>query len=201
MKVNIGPYVDRWVSRVHDRYMEKKYGYTDWPETQTRFENFVEKLEDVLQWIYNHSINLYMDRKERKVKIKIHKYDTWSMDYTLAPIILPMLKQLKETKHGSPMVDNVDVPKELRATKKQIEAYDKKGDVDPKHFDRWDWILDEMIWAFEQKTSDWEEQYYDFAPDHKFDNDMTWREAWQAHQQRMGNGFRLFGKYYESLWD
>jgi hypothetical protein len=201
MKVTIGPYVDRWISYVHDHYMRDKYGYNDWPETQTRYENFLEKLEDVLQWIYNHSINLYMDRKERKVKIKIHKYDTWSMDYTLAPIILPMLKQLKETKHGSPMVDNVDVPKELRATKKQIETYDKKGDVDPKHFDRWDWILDEMIWAFEQKTSDWEEQYYDFAPDHKFDNDMTWREAWQAHQQRMSNGFRLFGKYYESLWD
>ena len=194
MKIYIGPYVDRWVSYIHDRYMEKKYGYNNWPETQTRFENFVEKTEDVLQWIYNHTINLYLDRKERKVKIKIHKYDTWNMDDTLAHIIVPMLKQLKETKHGAPFVDNVDVPKELRATKKQIEAYGKNGDVDPKHFDRWDWVLDEMIHAFEQKNKDdWQAPYYEY---NKWD-----MEGMKAEQERISNGFRLFGKYYESLWD
>jgi hypothetical protein len=174
--------------------MRDKYGYNDWPETQTRYENFLEKLEDVLQWIYNHSINLYLDRKERKVKIKIHSYDTWSMDHTLAPIILPMLKQLKETKHGAPFVDMEDVPKELRATKKQLDAYSKNGDVDPKHFERWDWILDEMIWAFEQKNKDdWQAPYYEY---NKWD-----MEGMKAEQERISNGFRLFGKYYENLWD
>jgi len=193
MKVYIGPYVDRWVSYVHDHYIRDKYGYNDWPETQTRFENFLEKTEDVLQWIYNHSINLYLDRKERKVKVRIDHYDTWSMDDTLAPIILPMLVQLKETKHGAPFVDMEDVPKELRATKKQIEAYSKNGDVDPKHFERWDWVMDEMIWAFEQKCrDDWMEDYYY----NKWD-----QEGAKAHQERMSNGFRLFGKYYENLWD
>jgi len=104
-----------------------------------------------------------------------------------------MLKQLKETKHGAPMVDMEDVPKELRATKKQIEAYGKNGDVDPKHFERWDWILDEMIWAFEQKCrDDWMEDYHY----NKWDTDGA-----NAHQARMTNGFRLFGKYYENLWD
>jgi len=140
-------------------------------------------------WLYNW----FGYSPKQRTSIKIHKYDTWSMDHTLAPIILPMLVQLRATKHGAPMVDMKDVPKELRATKKQLDAYGKNGDVDPKHFERWDWILDEMIWAFEQKCrDDWMEDYYY----NKWD-----QEGVKAHQDRMSNGFRLFGKYYENLWD
>ena len=145
---------------------------------------------------------------KQKTKIHIDKFDTWSMDHTLAPIILPMLVQLKATKHGAPMVDMKDVPRELRATKKQLDAYGKNGDVDPKHFDRWDWILDEMIWAFEQKCrDDWQNDYYgdyiEDADDNSFGGHFEWvdDEGRKAHQERMTNGFRLFGKYYENLWD
>ena len=129
---------------------------------------------------------------KQKTKIRIDRYDTWSMDHTLAPIILPMLKQLKETKHGAPMVDMKDVPKELRATKKQLDAYSKNGDVDPKHFDRWDWILDEMIYAFDCKANK-DDVYMRF--------DIDDRDGMKAEQERISNGFRLFGKYYENLWD
>src|SRR6056300_10124 len=98
---------------------------------------------------------------EQKVKVHIDKWDTWSMDHTLAPIILPMLKQLKETKHGAPYVESADVPKELRINVHQKVAYKKDGTTDENFFKRWDWILDEMIWAFEQKCRDhWEEDYY-----------------------------------------
>ena len=150
---------------------------------------------------------------KQKTKIRIDRYDTWSMDHTLAPIILPMLVQLKETKHGAPMVDMKDVPQELRATKKQLDAYGKNGDVDPKHFDRWDWVMGEMIWAFEQKCrDDWESDYYEFRKlgmeEKNHDGfpggyKLVWEdpEGVKAHQERMTNGFRLFGKYFESLWD
>ena len=131
--------------------------------------------------------------QQQRTSIKIHDYDTWSMDHTLAPIILPMLVQLRATKHGAPMVDMKDVPRELRATKKQLDAYGKNGDSDPKFFERWDWIMDEMIWAFEQKCrDDWMEDY-DY---NKWDH-----EGAKAHQDRMSNGFRLFGTYFENLWD
>ena len=190
MRVNIGPYVDRWISTIHNRYMRNKYGYNNWPETQTRFENFLEKLEDVLQWIYNHSINLYLDDKQRKIKVKIHCYDTWSIDYTLAPIILPMLIQLKAEKHGAPCVDYEDVPKELRPSKKEIAAYNKDGTTDENFFVRWDWVMDEMIYAFDCKANK-DEVFMRFN-----DEDEIRKE-----QERISNGFRLFGKYYESLWD
>ena len=116
------------------------------------------------------------------------------VDDTLATIILPMLKQLNETKHGAPFVDMEDVPKELRATKAQQNKYNKLGEVDPKFFERWDWVMDEMIHAFEQKCKDdWQAYYYSYN-----DWDM---EGMKAEQERISNGFRLFGKYYESLWD
>ena len=130
---------------------------------------------------------------EQKTSIRIDKYDTWNMDHTLAPIILPMLKQLKETKHGAPWVAVADVPKELRPTKKQLMDYEKDGTTDLKFFKRWDWVLDEMIWAFEQKCRDDWMSDYDY---NKWDS-----EGAKAHQERISNGFRLFGKYYESLWD
>src|SRR6056300_714594 len=162
MKIKIGPYPNRAICNLHTNYMNKKYGYVDWPEykqkglrvkAQPFAEVWREKAEDIIQLIYNYTINLFLDRRVQKIKIHIDRWDTWSMDHTLAPIILPMLVQLKETKHGAPMVDMEDVPKELRATKAQQNKYAKGGDVDPKHFERWDWIMDEMIYAFDCKAN------------------------------------------------
>lgn len=171
---------------------------------------------------------------EQKIRVQIDKWDTWNMDYTLAHIILPMLIQLKKSKQGAPYVDDSDVPDNLRST----SAPPKKNDydVDDFHFDRWDYVLDEMIWAFGQKLQDdWESQYYsgeaDYwhqaydkddkplgdpfkwpskgpkgykysqmieGPNHTYKLDM---EGLKAHDARMKNGFRLFGKYYDGLWD
>lgn len=199
MKVYIGPYRDRWRSNIHDRYMRNKYGYNNWPENQSKFENALEKLEDALQWLYNHTINLILDkRKDQIINVKIHNYDTWSMDHTLAHIIVPMLKQLKETKHGVAMVDLEDVPEELRIEDRTEEIVWMEK--------RWDWVMDEMIWAFEQKLrDDWTKDYYVYEDDPKEQFGLKIvsedRAGAEAHQQRMSRGFILFGKYYEALWD
>ena len=158
-------------------------------------------------WLYNW----FGYSPKQKTSIKIHKWDTWSMDHTLAYIIDPMLKQLKLTKHGAPIVDNKDVPKELRSEP-------AKHDICPTHFDKWDWVLDEMIFAFESKHTDWEEQFQSGEHDTQWievamsdglselvkgPND-TFEIDWEgrtAYQERISNGFRLFGKYFENLWD
>ena len=218
MKVKIGSYPNRLICNIHKRYMEKKYGYVDWPEYGTKGlgpgkhppfkEAFLEGLDDAIQSVYNVFNWIWFDRRTQKVKVHIDRWDTWSMDHTLAPIILPMLKQLKETKHGAPFVDMEDVPKELRATKAQQNKYSKLGETDPKFFERWDWVLDEMIWAFEQKNrDDWKDDYYGPYIESKDKRELFGRFEWiddegrQKHQERMSNGFRLFGKYYENLWD
>lgn len=205
MKVKIGPYPSRLTANFHTNYMQKRYGYHKWPE-QTTFENFLEKLEDIVQTMYS-PINYFLDKRSQKINVKIDPWDTWGMDHTLAYIVVPMLKQLKETKHGAPVVDNEDVPEELRMPDGWYEEkYKHNGETDPNFFKRWDWVMDEMIWAFEQKTIDWEEQYYGewvedesklFGGYHINADD----EGRKAHHERMVNGFRLFGKYYECLWD
>jgi hypothetical protein len=139
------------------------------------------------------------------------------MDHTLALIVLPMLKQLKETKHGGPYVDLKDVPKELHG-KKLTKKQKDNGEVDDKHFERWDWVLDEMIFAFETKVDDgrWEEQFetgesdlqwkkledgnYQMIHGPEHTREYDW-EGRKKYQERISNGFRLFGKYYENLWD
>ena len=135
--------------------------------------------------------------------VKIDKFDTWNMDVTLAYIIVPMLKQLKEVKHGAPFVDNEDVSDELRASDEDLHTYSKNGETDEHYFDRWDYVMDEMIFAFESKVyDDWEEQFFseslDFSPDAIGDFD---KKGYNVYSDRINNGFRLFGKYYNGLWD
>lgn len=135
-------------------------------------------------------IGPYVDEGDQKVEIQIDPWDTWSMDYTLSLLIHPMLKQLKLNKHGAPVVDLNDVPKNLRPTEDEVVEYKTKGETDPKFFDRWDWVMDEMIWAFEQKAND-DEAWATYT------NELDRLK----HANRVQNGFRLFGKYYEALWD
>lgn len=130
-------------------------------------------------------------RKNRSLKVEIEPFDTWSMDYTLAPIILPMLIQLKETTHGAPYVDDEDVPETLQLS---IEELEPKNHV-KMLFDRWNYVLDEMIYAFDCKAN--KDEVYS-----RFDirKESGAIDA-DTEQERISNGFRLFGKYYECLWD
>lgn len=156
----------------------------------------------VCQWIES--------KRSRQVYVRIDEYDTWGMDHTLAIITVPLLKQLHATKHGAPLVHDEDVPDNLKST--SAEPKENEYDTDSNHFLRWDYVLEEMIWAFEQKLDDDSESKFfihdkdattntpkdfnDWIDTIKFD-----RDGLAAHQARKTNGFRLFGKYYETLWD
>lgn len=100
---------------------------------------------------------------DRKVDVRIDSHDVWSMDHTLALIIVPMLKQLRQDKHGAPNVDDEDCPEEFRTTNDPDYKEKKEiGDVDQYFFERWDWVLNEMIWSFSQLMTDvdWEDQFF-----------------------------------------
>jgi len=194
MKVKISDYPDRLICNIHSKYMDKKYNFGAWEQNNNNFERFLEWLEDKIQSFYNLLNWLYFDRKWQKIKVKIDPWDTWGMDETLSHIILPMLKQLKETKHGAPYTDDEDVPENLRSTSTDLETR-----VDNTIFKRWDWILDEMIWAFEQKVDNSsEDKFFTWGNDEITSYD---KEGHKKYLDRKSNGFRLFGKYYESLWD
>ena len=65
------------------------------------------------RWYHNFLYNTFGIKNEQKVSVQIDPWDTWSMDHTLAHIVVPMLKQLKEASISAGVVDNSDVPKEL----------------------------------------------------------------------------------------
>ena len=166
-------------------------------------------------WLYKF-LRWIDSKKKRTIKVHIDRWDTWSMDHTLAYIILPMLKQLKATKHGAPYVDPKECPPELQP-KKQTKKQKDNCETDSTHFARWDWVLDEMIFAFESKLDDsWEDQFesgewdtqwkkledgnYQMVNGPNHTREYDW-EGRKKYQERISNGFRLFGKYYENLWD
>ena len=208
MKVKISKYPGRLNCNIHTDHMNRKYGFAHWPGTQSSVDNMLERIEDKLQSVYNVINWIWFDRRTRKVDVRIDRTDTWSMDNTLAHIIVPMLKQLQDTKHGSPLVADSDVPKDLRST--CADPKENEYDTDSNHHLRWDWVLNEMIWAFEQKSrDDWEGDYYEYEYEDKESADglvglkvvSEDPKGRAAHQKRMTKGFKLFGKYYESLWD
>lgn len=188
MKVFIGKYrrhhsaytVAESVSRLFGFSEERKDKFEDW-FVESRAGVFIDKLLSPLQ-----------KREPQKIKVRIDKWDTWSADYTLAHIILPVLVQLKDGKMGAPYVDNEDVPMDLWDTRSEEER--KCGDVDKHHFDRWDYVLNEMIFAFDDKLYGDERDEYSF-----YSGNIDW-EGYREKEERKKKGFLLFGKYYENLW-
>ena len=145
--------------------------------------------------------------------VHIDEWDTWNMAETLALIITPMLKQLKETTHGSPYVDPDDVPAELKPT---TTPSDDNNWVDDTHHERWEYVLSEMHFAMEALNTDWDAPYWSGESDYEFkecENGMSemvegpnhtlkcdW-DGYNKHNDRIQNGCRLFGKYFRNLWD
>ena len=221
MKVYINNYRNHWLSPY--TIMEKVLFWKKW--TDPDFDLYDDKNEHYIDWL-NGPMKVAqkcLDVIHPKVNyVKIDKWDTWSMDSTLSIIILPMLKQLNATKHGAPTTDDADVPEGLRST--DAPPMENEWDTDENWFKRWDWIMGEMIWAFEQKQPDcdWQHQYYSGVRDTSFracewdadgkallheqvkgpnDTFKVDREGMDKHQDRINNGMKLFGKYYQGLWD
>jgi hypothetical protein len=219
MKVVIGPYRNWigpyqiaealcwWVPKKHDpqdiiaRKPDWVHDFGTWLANDKHGED--SWLTRFCQWVES--------KKRRQIYIRIDKYDSWSADHTIALIAVPLLKQLQLSKHGAPNVDDVDVPEGLGLRSYETDVVkESEYDTDPNHFKRWDWVLGEIIWALEQKTSDTaDSQFYskvdpslktkDFEK--SMENimiDMVGLQDWQARKTR---GYKLFGKYFENLWD
>jgi hypothetical protein len=163
----------------------------------------VTLLYKLLSWIHS--------KRSQKCKVVIHNYDVWSAYTTIATVALPLLKKLKEEKHGSPYVDDEDVIEHLRSTAAPLKK--NEYDVDEFHHDRWSYVLDEMIFAFEHIVN--ENLLYSLYPEGSSwygvkQEDGTIRLERQgkapdyseirAVEKRIQNGCRLFGKYFQSLW-
>lgn len=142
------------------------------------------------------SISKYHAGSSRKIKVEINDHDVFSLDSTLAHIILPCLCLLRGSAKGVPneIVDNVGgedfVPQ---------MSFDFYTETHRESFDiacqRWDTILDKMIWSFTQLVND------ESGLDPLFNSEVFDYAAYELYVERMNEGFMLFGKYYSNLWD
>jgi len=175
------------------------------------------------------NIGRYLKNGKQKINIQIEPHDTYSLDHTLAHIILPMLIQLKQTQHGIPtefaIVGGEDYSDQL--------CFDFYVDTHKEMFEteavnRWNNVLDKMIWSFEQLVADdYESAYHYGKPDFAWkktgqklynpisklheesyemiDNNPNQHyfdsEGLKEHEIRIQEGLELFGKYYRHLWD
>jgi hypothetical protein len=160
-------------------------------------------LHKLLSWIDS--------KKKRKINVRIDRWDTYSLDSTLAYIILPSLLEIKKDQRGTPYVSDFDVPFNLHCP----EEENTTGDIDANWVARWDYVLDEMIFAFEsQVDTSWQDQFYGdmsgglaFKKLENGHSEMITigtmeidHEGKEKYQKRIDNGLLLFGKYYQSLW-
>ena len=219
MKIYISKYRNHWLSPY--TILEKVFFWREIDYDEPIIEKWSNRLNPL-----SEALKKVLDFVHPEIRyVKIDKYDTWNMDHTFGLIALPMLKQLKADKHGSPFVDDEDVPEELKST--SAPAKENEWDTDDNHFKRWDYVIDEMIFAFEHKLNrDWEDAY------RTGEHDMIWipvdkdgnevpkadskfyqmkrgpndtyecdYDGMKIVEDRIANGFRLFGKYYQGLWD
>jgi len=232
MKVKIGPYTNYfgpyqlaealcfWAKPVKD-----EYGFYNKPDWVHKFgewlahgsierETAVGEVRSISRE-YNktllYKLLLWIDsKKHRKISIRIDAWDVYDASESLALIILPILEKIDKNKQGAPYVDNEDVPEHLRSTE-----VDKNG-IDKNHFARWEYVLNEMIFAFRNKVQgNWESQFYSGEVEWQFKkvegeySELTHgsnhtfkvdREGKAQYYARIKNGYRLFGKYYDALW-
>jgi hypothetical protein len=234
MKVYIGPFKN-WIGPYQiaealcfwAKPVKDELGFESKPDWVHDFGTWLSGGEKKESWLMK-LCSWIQSKRKRTVKVRIDHYDTWNMDGTLAYIILPMLKQLQATKHGSPLVEDADVPEGLNLRSTEAPPKENEWDTDDNVHNRWQWVLAEIIWTFEQLHNDydWEAQY------HTGEHDLVWKpvdkdgnevskedaklyqmekgpndthewdkDGYMAHSKRIDNGLRLFGTYYRGLWD
>jgi hypothetical protein len=234
MKVYIGPFKN-WIGPYQiaealcfwAKPVKDEHGFKRAPDWVDDFGKWLSGGDKKDSWLMK-LCSWIQSKRKRTVKVRIDAYDTWNMDGTLAYIILPMLKQLQATKHGSPLVDDADVPEGLNLRSTEAPPKENEWDTDENTHKRWEWVLAEIIWTFEQlhNDNDWESQYHTgvhdlfWKPIDKDGNEVPeegaklyqmekgpndtheWdKDGYMAHSKRIDNGLRLFGTYYRGLWD
>ena len=209
MKVKIGPYLKWWgpyqIAQLLFGNPKITYDWTSGQPASKRLE-WADKFGDWLaktwvadfcQWIH--------DKRQRQVYVRIDDYDVWNMDETLRHIIGPMFVKLKAVKHGYGYIEDADVPEHLRSVHAPAEReleWDKNAEA------RYEWLLDELIWAFSTDHEAAKNKFYDWSAVDKTEglnaqirNLQVDREGLQAYETRLQRAYELFGKYYQTFWD
>jgi hypothetical protein len=155
-------------------------------------------------------IGPHRDDFSQDVSIEIDNYDLYNLDGTLAKIIYPALLKFRDNVNAYHIVDKEDLPDEIAMV---------DSDEEEASLNNWCWVLDQMIYSFEKIASDspWEDQFYNtdkLSPEElaELESDLAF-SSWSTFnkipidfdgiretEDKIKNGLRLFGKYFQALW-
>lgn len=156
---------------------------------------------------------------KQPISVHVDRWDIWSVDHTVSSMLVPLLHYYRENYQGVPYTDDEDVPEHLQGGWTQ-EEYGSDMEFELMK-NRWNWVVDEMIWAFEYSPDVLEELHSSgemdldlvddgppnesgtipvkvvYGPNHTHTTD---EEALNVDLERANNGRRLFAKYFHHLW-
>lgn len=132
----------------------------------------IPKIPKELQSKWSLKKPLYLEKKDKRYSQQVKQLkengfcdsETWGLDSVIAEFILPRLIRFRELNIGFPSVDGLT-------------------------FDRWQSVIDEMIFAF-----DWSLNYSDDKYDCLSKSEM--KAKWKRHDE----GLEFFAKYFRDLW-
>lgn len=188
MFVKIGTYRE-WIGpyQIAQKILFWKDKYED--DIVHEFGKFLAEDKNGNPSLLNKFCNWLDRKKKRKIKIKVHHYDTWNVDATLSPIIHAVLVEFIKDVPSTAMVDKEDVPSELHSTYGEYSEDDGGMSALFSH-EAWLYVLNEMIYAFDPE---WDDKYGFGAEDYK-------HESYVKNSARQQKGFELFGKYFSRIW-
>ena len=164
------------------------------------------------------------DDSARKIRVRIDRWDVWSMEHTLSLIILPCLKLFRSNMHGYPgcFIEPECASGEVSPHTKPVVSPD--DEQEEPGFIKWKAILDKMIWSFEEianfglneppfpdKIEEIKEEhvtglgkgmpYTRTTTTYEEGAVEAWKVLAKAYQDKVNDGLKLFGEYYQHLWD
>lgn len=174
---------------------------------------------EITRWKTNSKEDKWRKGSIKKCVVEVGYGDDWNCDWTIATIVLPLLKKVKENKHSAPYVDEQDVPEELRPPVGVDRDDPNHPWEDENFFKRWEHILDEIIFAMEEIASDNANEPSPYTKEGEmvfgeidkttgvgsitfegYEETKDSREAYNNYHARIRNGCRLFGVYFQNLW-
>ena len=115
-----------------------------------------------------------MNKRVHKKQLKkqglyVNPKETWNLDYTIAKFVLPRLKLFKKLNNGYPGYGEANTP------------------------EKWDALLDKIIWSFEQIAND-----YEIYASINF-KDFDCMDKYKELNDKIQEGLMLFAKWFQHL--
>jgi len=172
-----------------------------------------EKIIYSPRWYWN-DFSYWIRGEFERIKYGFPLRESWNFHGFCSKWSLPRLKYLRKNLHGHPcnMMSEMD---DQMATRQLFFGFVENVPVNKTAHEKWEEILDKIIWSMEHEDDDVEPIYppnYDlrqrvieitdrgvkFEP--MDDRKSDWEPVWE-HERRVQEGYELFGKHFLGLWD